>query len=170
MSEPATSNAQPASILAAVKVMYAGAVASAVFAVLGFTQRGVVRDALAKDNATRPPNKRYTDQQLDSFTSNSITFSVVLGLICVLLWVWMARANRRGRSWARTISTVLAGLGVLSFVFSVASAGSIIGKVIGAIVAALGVIAVYLLWRPDSRQFYDEQTQARADVGGGLTQ
>ena len=42
-----------------------------------------------------------------------LTLEIVLGLVAAALWLWMARANGHGRSWARILATVLFGLATL---------------------------------------------------------
>ncbi len=43
----------------------------------------------------------------------AVTVGVAGSLIVIALWLWMARATSRGRSWARLLSTVLFGLATL---------------------------------------------------------
>ena len=38
---------------------------------------------------------------------------VVVGLIGIALWIWMAQMNKRGRNWARITSTVFFALDTL---------------------------------------------------------
>ena len=41
---------------------------------------------------------------------------IVSGLVAIALWLWMARATRQGRNWARILSTVLFGLATLELI------------------------------------------------------
>jgi 4-amino-4-deoxy-L-arabinose transferase-like glycosyltransferase len=38
---------------------------------------------------------------------------VIVGLILIALWLWMARAAGQGKNWARALSTALFGLATL---------------------------------------------------------
>ena len=89
----------------------------------------------------------------------------VFGLVSVALWLWMARANGRGRRWARVMSTVLFGLATLTLANGLlpgSPAGDGAAVVLlyyggGAMLAAewlTGLAAVWLLWRPDSSAFF----------------
>ena len=89
----------------------------------------------------------------------------VFGLVSVALWLWMARANGRGRRWARVMSTVLFGLATLTLANGLlpgSPAGDGAAMVLlyyggGAMLAAewlTGLAAVWLLWRPDSSAFF----------------
>ena len=39
--------------------------------------------------------------------------AIVSGLVVPVLWLWMARANGRGRNWTRIVSTVLFAVATL---------------------------------------------------------
>lgn len=158
--QPDQQRSLPASLALAVKVMYVGALASAVFAVVGLTQRGAVRDATVK--AAAQQHRHFTPEQIDQAVNAAINRSMILGAVSVLLWIWMALANTRGKAWVRGVSTMLAMFGVVSFVFSLFAAGSVVGLLIGGIVVALGVFAVFLLWRRDSTEFYAQQAELNA--------
>ena len=45
-----------------------------------------------------------------------ITVWIVVGLVGIALWLWMARANGQGRNWARILSTVLFVLATLQLI------------------------------------------------------
>ena len=78
---------------------------------------------------------------------------MVAGLVVIALWLWMARANGQGRTWARIVSTVLFGLATLQlpggFTKPVSHAGFVAAWLVGA-------AAVWLLWRPASSAFFKQ--------------
>jgi len=82
-----------------------------------------------------------------------------LGLIATGLWLWMARANKRGRSWARMMATVFFGLltaGELALLFEFLTHSSGSTLVVSFLVAywLTGLSAVVLLWQRSSSDFY----------------
>jgi hypothetical protein len=89
---------------------------------------------------------------------------VVFGLVLVVLWLWMARADGQGRNWARIVSTVLFGLATMQLRGDVTQPASRAGFGVTVLyygVTALavagwlaGAVAVWLLWRPDSTAFF----------------
>ena len=87
---------------------------------------------------------------------------VVIGLMAILLWVWMAETNRRGKSWARIVATIL---GALNIVFTLV--GLLLGGNSGLVVAfsmvsaALAAVILYLLYRPDSSAYYEAVSDIR---------
>ena len=73
------------------------------------------------------------------------------------LWLWMASANGKGRSWARIVATVLGALSVLSLLSSVAQ-GQMTDAQPGrrAWSASRSPIAILvLLWRKESSAYYE---------------
>jgi hypothetical protein len=83
----------------------------------------------------------------------------------------MARANGRGRNWARILSTVLFGLATLQLISQasvqqpVSHAGfavMVFGVIVPVLAWLVGLAAVWLLWRPASSAFFKPQgfTQA----------
>src|SRR5215469_14192362 len=100
----------PPSVLNAVKLMYAGAVISAVEIIVSFTTIGGLKSAIHQ----RYPH--YTAAQVHTVEAASITGLVVSGLLSVGLWILMARLNQSGRSWARIVASVLFGINTLQLV------------------------------------------------------
>jgi hypothetical protein len=100
-----------------------------------------------------------------------LTGAIVFGLVVIALWLWMARANGRGRNWARILSTVLFGLATLQLISQasvqqpVSHAGfavMVFGVIVPVLAWLVGLAAVWLLWRPASSAFFKPQgfTQA----------
>jgi hypothetical protein len=116
MYQPYPSSGQPAGplrppapvpVLTAVKLMYAGAAVGAVELIILLAMvigdvKGAVRGQFLGHSLTAPQLKPLI-----------ITVVVVFGLVPIVLWLWMARANGQGRNWARILSTVLFGLATL---------------------------------------------------------
>jgi hypothetical protein len=90
---------------------------------------------------------------------------IVLCLAVIALWIWMARANAQGQNWARILSTVLFALATLqlrgAFTQPVSHAGfgaTVLYYSVAVLVVAawlIGAAAVWLLWRPASRAFFN---------------
>ena len=153
--------AAPAPVLTAVKLMYAGAAVGAAGLIIGLALILVDINAAARGrflghSLAAPPMRPLI-----------ITVWIVFGLVVMALWLWMARADGQGRNWARILSTVLFGLATLqlrdAFTQPVSHAG--FGATVlyyggtALVVAAwlAGAAAVWLLWRPASRAFFNPQ-------------
>ncbi len=139
--------APPSSLLTAVRLMYVGAALSAVFLVLGLTQRDSLREQIADSQP------ELTADELDTAVTVGTAFAVVIGLISIGLWIWMAVMNRKGRSWARIVATVLGGLNIV-FTLIGLSQNTGIGTVVNLISIVLAAAILWMLYRPDSSAYY----------------
>jgi hypothetical protein len=109
-------------------------------------------------------NHPLTTAQLNQWGPLIITVTIVLGLVPIALWLWMARANGRARIWARILSTVLFGVATLDLTgaFQLHSAIGIqinfvpgeFGPTIPVLTWLVALAAVWLLWRPASTAFF----------------
>lgn len=156
---PAAPVSRPASIDMAVKLMYVGAVLSLLGMVFTVMMRDTIRAAVEKasNNSSAP----MTASQVDAAVSLAVGVSVVVGLIGVGLWLWMASANGKGRKWARIVATVFFGLSVLSTLSSLLQHPPVLSLVVGLINLLLGAYIIFLLYRPESTQYYEAQSAPR---------
>jgi ABC-type transport system involved in cytochrome bd biosynthesis fused ATPase/permease subunit len=158
--------------------MYAGAAISIAIVITELALIPAIKAAL------RTADPSLTAAQVRS-VNVLLTLEIVFGLrstfglVVVALWLWMARANGHGKNWARILSMVLVGLATLEAIragtyyrggylahFTVGGHGysvihSVFGATVGVIVPVLwwliGLMAVWLLWRPPSRAFFKPQ-------------
>ena len=144
-------------VRAAVKLMYAGAVVSTVNLVILLA---VIADIKIYHAVL---GYHLTAAQVSHVNTRFITTFIVLCVVPIALWLWMARACGRGRNWARIVSTVLFGLATLNLtsVFSWLPAGihlTLVPEAYGPTLPVLywlvGLAVVWLLWRPASRAFF----------------
>jgi hypothetical protein len=140
----------------AVRLMYAGAVVSAVSLVVGLATVGSLRTALHKSQPTLTPT------QLHDLQTVVVVGSIAIGLISIGLWVWMALMNKAGKSWARIVATVLFGLDTLFLLLGVARAGAAASSLVSVLIWLIGLGAVILLWRKDSSEYITAQSAPRA--------
>ena len=134
--------------------MYAGAIVSGVAFILGLTTAGSAKSALRK------AYPKYTENQINTLVSVDLVIGVVVGLISVGLWIWLARAAKRGRNWARITGTVLFGLDTLLILLSLSRLRVGAAGLIDVLSWLIGLGAVILLWRRDSSNFFGAQAQA----------
>jgi hypothetical protein len=153
--EPARAE-PPSSVVQAVRLMYAGAVVSAVSLVVGLATVGSLRTALHKSQPSLTP------AQLHDLQTVVVVGSVAIGLISIGLWVWMALMNKAGKSWARIVATVLFGLDTLFLLLGLARAGAAASSLVSILIWLIGLGAVILLWRKDSTGYITAQSAPRA--------
>ena len=140
----------PASVVTAVKLMYAGAALSTVSLIVGLTQKAAIRKAIVARN----PN--LTQSQLNFGVNAGLVFGAFVGLVGAGLWLWMAYANNKGYAWARVVSSVLFGLNSLVLLYGlIAAGGTAIQKAAGIVVWLVGLGAIVFLWRSDSSAYFN---------------
>lgn len=147
---------RPESVNRAVLAMRIGAAVSAIYVVITLIMIGSLKDDI-RDEFQRQ-NETFTQSDVDTAYAVVITTVVVTGVIGVLLWLWMAAKNKKGRNWARITATVL---GALNIVFSLLSfAGSsdanptLVGTLFTVINLIVAVVALYFMWRKESSAYY----------------
>lgn len=142
--------AKPQTIVNAVKLMYLGAVLTAVGVLATLLQVDTIRDTIEDNDSS------LTSSEVDSAVAFTIGFVIVSALISIGLWLWMASANGQGKSWARVVATVLGGLNILFTLLGVVSGGSTpLSLLISVISLALSAYILWLLWRPESTRYYE---------------
>jgi hypothetical protein len=139
----------PPSVVMAVRLMYAGAVVSALSLIVGLATVGSLRDSLHKAQPSLTPT------ELHNLETVVVVGSVFIGVISIGLWVWMAMMNKAGRSWARIVATVLFGLDTLLLLLGVARAGAAAGTLVSILTWVIGLGAVIYLWRKDASGYFN---------------
>ena len=139
----------PQSVLTAVKLMYAGAVVSAIGFVVTLLTLGNIRSAVHRANPS------WTPTQLDNFEKFFVVVSVVSGVIGIGLWIGMALANRAGQGWARIVATVLFAIYTLFLLFGLSRAGVAGGALVSLLIWLIGLGTIIMLWRRESSDYFN---------------
>ena len=91
--------------------MWAGVALSALSLVVTLATLGSLKDQIREQLAEQ--DTKVTEDAVNASYTAGIAFAVILGILGILLWLLMAWKNGQGRSWARIVATILAGLNVL---------------------------------------------------------
>jgi hypothetical protein len=146
--QPSGGRPPPRSVQSAIRLMYAGATLDVIGIILGLVTVGSLKAAII----SRSPN--LTATQVHGLEIFSVVTTVLIGLIAIGAWLWMAWANGKGRNWARIVSAVLFGIDTLSLLVSFTRA-NVIGALILAILGWLaGLGAIVLIFNKESAPFY----------------
>jgi hypothetical protein len=141
----------PPPVMNAVKLMYVGAAVSTVSLVITLADIGGLKAAIKK------AQPRWTPAQVNQYDRFFIIVSLVSGVIGIALWLWMARANTQGKTWARILSTVLFCLATLDLFGVFGGPKTALGLIFPVLTWLVGLGAVFLLWRPESTAFFKPQ-------------
>jgi FtsH-binding integral membrane protein len=141
----------PASMVTAVRLMYAGAAYALVWAI------GVIAVS-----ASIVKNHPVVTASGDHRLAGAVTLAVFLSIAEIALWLGIARACRRGSNGARVTGTVLFAVHTLGLLGVVASSQAGLGaaKVLTLIGWLIACGAVVSLWQRPSSAFF----HARAPV------
>ena len=137
----------PSTVRNAVRLMYAGAVFSAIDLIVSLVTAGQISTAI------QSANPHWSHARVTANAHAELTASVVIWLVTIGLWVVMARTNQAGRNWARIVATALSVLSTLSFAEAVIQPAALVSKLVYLPLWAVGVGAVILLWRPTSTDY-----------------
>lgn len=145
---------QPSSIATSVKLMYAGAALSLLSIIVTLFTLDTIRETI--EESVLESDSDATQSTIDAAIAVGITMAVVLGLIGVGLWLWMAWKNGQGRSWARIVATVLGALNVVFTLFGFTQSGmTAVTVTIGVANLILAVVILVLLWKKESTEYYN---------------
>lgn len=145
----------PRPVLTAVKVMYAGAVLSAIQLTLALVTAGSLR------NAIRKAYPSYTASHIHSVEVSFIASEVITQLLAIGLWVLLAQASRKGMRWARAVASGLFAFNTFLLLTIIRQPSITAPLVLDVLVWVAGLGAVALLWQRDSSAFFTATTQAR---------
>lgn len=138
----------PSTVRAAVWLMYAGAAVTALNLIATLVTVSGVRTAI---HNARPS---LTPAELHTAVVTYVVADVIYYAVCIGLWVWMALANRAGKSWARIGATVLFGVGTLLLAFGIGRSGLLVSSVVSLVIWLIGLGTVVFLWRRESSDFF----------------
>jgi hypothetical protein len=141
----------PNSVQTAVKLMYAGAALSLIELIVGVATIGAVRRAIVK------AYPHYTSSQIHKLEVADVLIAIVVGVIAIGLWLWMARASAAGHNYARITGTVFFGLNTLFLLVGLARPHVGLGLVFNILVWLVGLGAVIMLWRAESGAYFTRQ-------------
>ena len=153
-AEPARAE-PPASVRNAVRLMYAGAALSAIVVIVSLLTIG----SLKANILSHYPH--YTAAQVHTAEVAGVITSIIGGLIAVGLWLWMAWANLRGRSWARIVAAVFFGINTLDLIASFARVHAVGTLIVSILVWLVGLGAIVFLFSKESGAYFAAQRSAR---------
>lgn len=139
----------PRSVLNAVKLMYSGAALEVLAVIIAAVTIGSLKSAILGRHPA------YTAAQLHSAEVARTVPLVIGGLIAIGLWLWMAWANGKGRSWARIVSAVFFGINTLDLLISLLQVHAVATLIIGVVIWLVGLGAIVLIFSKESGPFYN---------------
>ena len=145
---PVVTGPAPAPVTNAVRLMFVQAALS----ILGFIVLLATKDSLRTE--IRKHNTGYNSAKLDDVVNAAVTIGIVIGIIFTVLYVLLALQVGKGKNWARIVTWVLAGLGVLSGLVGLAQPEPALSRVLSIIGLIIDIaIIVFLMQKPSNDYF-----------------
>jgi hypothetical protein len=145
---PIVKGPAPAPVTNAVRLMFV----SVALSVLGLIVVLATKDSLKKDILKKHTD--YSATKLDDVLNAAIVFAVVIGVVYIVLYVLLALQVGKGKNWARIVTWVLAGLGVLGALTTFSQPGTAANRVLTVIGGLIDVaIIVFLMQKPSNEYF-----------------
>ena len=139
---------RPPSVENAVRLMFTIAAISIISTIVTLVTRSDLKKRIEKANPD------VSSSRLDSLLNDAIAIGVVIGLVFLVLYVWLAFQVRAGKNWARIVTWVFAGLGVLGALGSLASTETPISRVLSLISGIIDVVIIVLLAQGASNRYF----------------
>ena len=147
-SQPVPVGPVPPSVLNAVRLMFLGAAIAVVAVIVAISTKSTIKSKIAAKNPD------FDSQKLNTAVNVTIGSLVVFGIIVVVLFVWLALKVRQGRNWARIVTWVLSGIGILGALGSLGQNVSGASRAVSLLGGVLDVAVVVLLMQRASNAFF----------------
>jgi hypothetical protein len=90
----------------------------------------------------------------DSTVNTALGGAAVVGVVILVFYVFLAFQIRRGANWARIVTFVIAGLGILGALISFGQPDPPLSRALGIVVGLIDVAVVVLLASAPSNRFF----------------
>jgi hypothetical protein len=138
----------PSTVQNAVRLMFVLAALGLIGLIVVFADQDALRKAIADKNPG------YDTHQLDTAVHTGVAIGAVIGIVLIVLYVLLALQVRKGKNWARIVTWVLAGLGVLGAITNLAQPQAAITKAIAGVELVLYAVLIVLLAMGPSNEYF----------------
>jgi hypothetical protein len=138
----------PNEVVRAVQLMFVRVALGVLNALLAFASADAIKDSIRENDPSLTP------EQVDSAFAVAIGITVFFGLVFAALYVLLAIQVRKGKNWARIVTWVLAGLGVLGGLLGLLGTGTGLEKVLAVIVLLVDLAIIFLLATKPANQYF----------------
>jgi Protein kinase domain len=139
----------PGPVLTAVRLMYAGAAVSLVNVIVSLAGINQIKTVFEAQH----PLAQSAAQGVATLAAAAV---IIGGAVAIGVWLTLASASRKGRSWARTAGTILFGLDTIWLLGTLGKADIPMVKTFGVLIWLIGLMALISLWRRQSSGYFRE--------------
>ena len=138
----------PPEVVRATQLMFVRVAIGIISAIITFASGDAIRTSI------RDRDPSLSQDQIDSAYTVGVVVAVVFGLIFAVLYILLAIQVRKGKNWARIVTWVLAGLGVLSGLLGLFGTGTGLEKVVAVLLLLVDAGIIVLLTRKPANQYF----------------
>jgi hypothetical protein len=142
----------PSSVVNAVRLMLVTAALGVVGLIVALSTKSTIKSKIAAKNPD------FDAHKLNTAVNVTIGTLVVLGIIVIVLFVLLALQVRKGKNWARIVTWILSGLGILSALGSLGQSVAAASRAVSLVSGLLDVAIVVLLMQKPSNAFFKPRT------------
>jgi hypothetical protein len=149
----------PDSVLHAVMVMYACAVACVVRVIIYVLTLGAPKAVIGGKHSLGFASRAGTPP-------HAVLLAVVIAtLITAGLLAWLAPSCESGANWARVAGTVTCVIGALGAIYDIGLSPEVAARVFSCVDCAKGLAVVVLLWLGSSNEYFRSVRRRRCTAG-----
>ncbi|MGV8979302.1 MAG: hypothetical protein ACOH17_14790 [Cellulomonas sp.] len=145
---PALQGPPPSTVVNAFKLILVQAALAVVNIIVTLLTVDAIREQVVKASPALSPSL------VDTTVSIAIASAVAFGVIGIGVWILLAFKVRAGKNWARVVTFVFAGLGLLSGLVSFAQPSSAFSHVVLLVAVAIDIALIVLLTRGPSAEYF----------------
>lgn len=146
--DPDRSSAPPVEVVRAVQLMFARIGIGMVNAVITLASGTAAKDAMRAEDPTLPP------AEVDERYTQSVAIAICLAALLAVLYLLLALRVLHGRSWARIVTWVVAGLGLFGGLLGLFATGTDLEKAVVVVGLLVDAAIVLLLARERSNTYF----------------
>jgi nitrate reductase gamma subunit len=146
--DPVAPGPAPASVENAVRAMFARAALGIVGLIVLLATKSTLKERILEKNPSADAAR------VDTLLNSAVAIGTVVGLVFIVLYVLLALQVRKGKSWARIVTWVLAGLGVLGALASLVQPQPALSRVVSILAGLLDIAIIVLLAQRPSSEFF----------------
>lgn len=145
---PAAPVAAPPEVVRVVQLMFLRVALGILNTLLAFASADSIKDSIRDNDPNLSPD------QVDSAFAVAVGVTVFFGLVFAVLYVLLAIQVRKGKNWARIVTWVLAGLGVLGGLLGLLGNSTGLEKGLGVIILLVDAAIIVLLAMKPANEYF----------------
>jgi hypothetical protein len=146
--DPGRPAGPPVEVVRAVQLMFARIGIGVVNAAITLASGTAIKDAMRAEDPTLPP------AEVDEKYTQSVAIAVCLAALLAVLYVLLALRVLHGRSWARIVTWVVAGLGLFGGLLGLFATGTDLEKAVVVVGLLVDAAIVLLLARERANAYF----------------